>query len=132
MCGLRLSAAFLFQENLFSPKMQFKDIINQQEVKKKLTEMQQHNRLSHALLFLSNEGSGALPWLLHLPNTWFARRSVNRQPPGVNSQNHHYLVKLLPNLQYRIPNLKQILAEFAPVVLKRSNSFIRIFIFRIR
>ncbi|MBS1620410.1 MAG: hypothetical protein JSS80_02140 [Bacteroidetes bacterium] len=41
--------------------MQFKDIINQQEVKKKLTEMQQHNRLSHALLFLSNEGSGALP-----------------------------------------------------------------------
>lgn len=41
--------------------MQFKDIINQQEVKKKLTEMVQHNRLSHALLFLGKEGCGALP-----------------------------------------------------------------------
>ncbi len=41
--------------------MQFKDIIGQQAVKQHLTEMVELNRLSHALLFLGKEGSGALP-----------------------------------------------------------------------
>lgn len=41
--------------------MLFKDVIGQQEVKYQLVEMVQHNRLSHALLFLGKEGSGALP-----------------------------------------------------------------------
>lgn len=40
--------------------MQFSDIIGQQEVKKQLAELVQHNRLSHALLFLGKEGSGSL------------------------------------------------------------------------
>jgi DNA polymerase-3 subunit delta' len=41
--------------------MLFKDVIGQQEVKQQLVEMVQNNRLSHALLFLGKEGSGALP-----------------------------------------------------------------------
>jgi len=41
--------------------MQFKNIIGQAGVKEKLAEMVNHNRLSHALLFLGAEGSGALP-----------------------------------------------------------------------
>ncbi len=41
--------------------MLFKDVIGQEEVKKHLVEMVQHNRLSHALIFLGKEGSGALP-----------------------------------------------------------------------
>lgn len=40
--------------------MQFSDIIGQQPVKQQLAELIQHNRLSHALLFLGKEGSGAL------------------------------------------------------------------------
>ncbi|MBL7746245.1 MAG: hypothetical protein JNM19_02355 [Chitinophagaceae bacterium] len=40
--------------------MQFSDIIGQSEVKTQLVELVQHNRLSHALLFLGKEGSGAL------------------------------------------------------------------------
>lgn len=40
--------------------MQFSDIIGQAEVKQQLAELVQHNRLSHALLFLGKEGSGAL------------------------------------------------------------------------
>src|SRR5665811_1025557 len=40
--------------------MQFKDIIGQQTVKEQLVQMVQQNRLSHALLFLGKEGSGAL------------------------------------------------------------------------
>lgn len=41
--------------------MQLKKIIGQKETKKHLVDLEQHNRLSHALLFLGKEGSGALP-----------------------------------------------------------------------
>jgi DNA polymerase-3 subunit delta' len=41
--------------------MLFQDVIGQTEVKGHLQEMVQHNRISHALLFLGKEGSGALP-----------------------------------------------------------------------
>ncbi|GMV78617.1 MAG: DNA polymerase III subunit delta [Chitinophagaceae bacterium] len=44
--------------------MLFKDIIGNETVKQHLTEMVQQNRLSHALLFLGKEGSGALPLAL--------------------------------------------------------------------
>jgi DNA polymerase-3 subunit delta' len=44
--------------------MLFRNVIGQQEVKQHLIEMVQHNRLSHALLFLGKEGSGALPLAL--------------------------------------------------------------------
>src|SRR4029077_6828713 len=40
--------------------MQFKVIIGQNETKKQLVELIQHNRLSHALLFLGKEGNGSL------------------------------------------------------------------------
>ncbi|QES90591.1 DNA polymerase III subunit [Rhizosphaericola mali] len=40
--------------------MQFKDVIGQATVKQHLVELVQQNRLSHALLFLGKEGSGAL------------------------------------------------------------------------
>jgi DNA polymerase-3 subunit delta' len=44
--------------------MRFEDVIGQLGVKKKLQELIQHNRLSHALLFLGNEGVGGLPLAL--------------------------------------------------------------------
>lgn len=44
--------------------MLFKDVIGQNEVKQHLAEMVQSNRLSHALLFLGKQGSGALPLAL--------------------------------------------------------------------
>jgi len=40
--------------------MQFQSIIGQKETKEQLVQMVQHNRLSHALLFLGKEGGGAL------------------------------------------------------------------------
>lgn len=40
--------------------MQFKDVIGQHPIKEQLVQMVQQNRLSHALLFLGKEGSGAL------------------------------------------------------------------------
>lgn len=44
--------------------MLFKDVIGQLSVKQHLAEMVEQNRLSHALLFLGREGSGALPLAL--------------------------------------------------------------------
>lgn len=44
--------------------MQFYDVIGQQPIKDKLIQMVQQNRLSHALLFLGKEGTGALPLAL--------------------------------------------------------------------
>lgn len=41
--------------------MKFSDIIGQKQMKEQLKEMFLNNRLSHALLFLGKEGSGALP-----------------------------------------------------------------------
>ena len=40
--------------------MRFSDIIGQEEVKTQIRELVQHNRLSHALILLGKEGSGAL------------------------------------------------------------------------
>ena len=44
--------------------MLFRDIIGQQNIKQHLAEMVEQNRLSHALIFLGKEGSGALPLAL--------------------------------------------------------------------
>jgi len=44
--------------------LQFKEVIGQQDLKTQLTQLLQQNRLSHALLFLGREGSGALPMAL--------------------------------------------------------------------
>lgn len=44
--------------------MQFKDIVGQHAIKQHLIEMVEQNRLSHALLFLGKDGSGALPLAL--------------------------------------------------------------------
>jgi DNA polymerase-3 subunit delta' len=41
--------------------VKFNELIGQSEVKQHLVELVQYNRLSHALLFLGKEGSGALP-----------------------------------------------------------------------
>lgn len=59
--------------------MQFKDVIGQQEVKQHLAELVQHNRLSHALLFLGKEGSGALSVALSFVQ-YVVCEKVNRKP----------------------------------------------------
>lgn len=41
--------------------MQFKEVLGREQTKSHLRELVQHNRLSHALLFLGAGGSGALP-----------------------------------------------------------------------
>ena len=61
--------------------MQFKDVLGQEEVKEHLAEMVQHNRLSHALLFLGKEGSGALPLAIAFAQ-YIMCEKVAQQPAG--------------------------------------------------
>jgi DNA polymerase-3 subunit delta' len=60
----KLDRFFISQREFIFTLMQFKDIIGQPDVKHNLIELVQHNRLSHALLFLGKEGSGVLPMAL--------------------------------------------------------------------
>ena len=62
--------------------MHFKDIIGQKEVKQHLIELVEYNRLSHALLFLGKEGSGALPLAMAFAQYTVSLPPINVQQPG--------------------------------------------------
>lgn len=59
--------------------MQFKDVIGQSVVCEHLTDMVQNNRLSHALIFLGKEGSGALATALAFAQ-YIVCEKVNKRP----------------------------------------------------
>ena len=61
--------------------MQFKDIIGQDQVKQRLIEMYHQNRLSHALLFLGKEGSGALSTAMAFTQYICCDRVNGKMPP---------------------------------------------------
>ena len=63
--------------------MQFDKIIAQGQVKHKLNELVQKNRLSHALLFLGKEGSGALPLAIAFAQYVLCEK-VNSKSPDKN------------------------------------------------
>lgn len=62
--------------------MQFKDVIGQGGVKLHLAEMVQHNRLSHALLFLGKEGTGALPLAIAFAQYLVCQKVTQSNLPG--------------------------------------------------
>jgi DNA polymerase III subunit delta' len=64
--------------------MQFSHIIGQQHVIQQLQEMVDHNRLSHALLFIGKEGSGALPLALAF-SSYVVSQSEKNKPVAVNA-----------------------------------------------
>jgi DNA polymerase-3 subunit delta' len=63
--------------------MLFRDVIGQQDLKKNLLDMLAQNRLSHALLFLGNEGSGALPLALAFANYILLPKNSTPEPAGL-------------------------------------------------
>jgi len=65
--------------------MQFADIIGQKETKQQLAELVQHNRLSHALLFLGKEGSGSLSLAIAFAQ-YIVCEKVNGRQSTANSQ----------------------------------------------
>jgi DNA polymerase-3 subunit delta' len=83
--------------------MQFSKIINQQEVKQQLVELIQHNRLSHALLFLSKEGNGALSLALALAQ-YLTCEKANPKKQNPNSTASLFEGPTTPNSQPQILN----------------------------
>lgn len=65
--------------------MQFSNIIGQSATKQQLAELVQHNRLSHALLFLGKEGSGALPLAIAFAQ-YIVCEKVGSRKSGAGSQ----------------------------------------------
>ena len=63
--------------------MQFSKVIGQKDLKTQLTQLVQQNRLSHALLFLGKEGSGALSLARA-----FAQYTVCEKVNGKNTTDH--------------------------------------------
>jgi len=63
--------------------MQFHSITGQKETKAQLVQMIQHNRLSHALLFLGKEGSGALQLAMAF-SQYIVCEKVNGRPATDN------------------------------------------------
>ncbi len=76
---------FYRQKVYFRLLMQFSSIIGQQAVKQQLAELVQHNRLSHALLFLGKEGSGSLSLALSFAQ-YIVCEKVNSRQGAVGSQ----------------------------------------------
>jgi DNA polymerase-3 subunit delta' len=64
---------------IFAP-MQFAQVIGQNQVRDNLIEMVRQNRLSHALLFLGHEGSGALPMALAFAQYVVCERAKGNTP----------------------------------------------------
>ncbi|MBS1605352.1 MAG: hypothetical protein JST42_21995, partial [Bacteroidetes bacterium] len=61
--------------------MGFSKVIGQGQVKQNLVELVQQNRLSHALLFLGPEGSGALPLALAFAQYVVCEKVNGKQEP---------------------------------------------------
>jgi DNA polymerase-3 subunit delta' len=66
--------------------MQFQSIIGQTETKQHLVEMVQHNRLSHAMLFLGKEGSGSLQLAIALAQYLTCEKVNDRLPANQTIQ----------------------------------------------
>jgi len=63
--------------------LKFSEIIGQNETKRQLVELVQHNRLSHALLFLGKEGNGSLQLAIALAQYLTCEKANPRkQVPG--------------------------------------------------
>jgi DNA polymerase III subunit delta' len=64
--------------------MLFSEVIGQAETRDQLMQMVQQNRLSHALLFLGKEGSGALPLALAFSTYLIEQSELKNKKKGVS------------------------------------------------
>lgn len=108
--------------------MLFKQVIGQSAIKEQLVELVQHNRLSHALLFLGKEGFGALPLAIAFAQYLVCEKVSGRAGSKKRVPHRHYLVMRNNPLS----PFKPMLAEPVLRVSRQASSSIRIFIFHIQ
>lgn len=84
-------------------RMQFKELIGQQEVHQHLADMVQHNRLSHALIFLGKEGNGALGAALAFAQYVVCEAKTDSDSCGVCQSCSKAMQHVHPDIHYSYP-----------------------------
>jgi DNA polymerase-3 subunit delta' len=84
-------------------KMQFKEIIGQQDIKQQLIQTVQENRVSHAQLFLSCDGSGALPLAIAYAQYINCLEKSDTDSCGTCSSCRKYERYIHPDLHFSYP-----------------------------
>jgi len=84
-------------------KMQFKEIIGQQAIKQQLIQSVKENRVSHAQLFLSCDGSGALPLAIAYAQYINCLEKSDTDSCGTCSSCRKYERYIHPDLHFSYP-----------------------------
>jgi len=83
--------------------MQFKDIVGQEEIKRQLLQTVTENRVSHAQLFLSAEGTGALPLAIAYAQYINCLNKTDSDSCGLCSSCRKYERYIHPDLHFSYP-----------------------------
>ena len=104
--------------------MQFKDIIGQEQIKAQLVQTVAENRVSHAQLFLSSEGSGALPMAIAYAQYINCLDKLGDDSCGVCSSCRKYERYIHPDLHFSYPFFASKDARIAVDVLDEWRSML--------
>ena len=85
--------------------MQFKDVIGQEELKKRLVQSAQENRVSHAQLWLGNPGHGSLALALAYSQFLFCQNPQANDSCGVCSSCQKVQKLQHPDLHFSFPTI---------------------------
>jgi DNA polymerase-3 subunit delta' len=104
--------------------MQFKDIIGQEQIKAQLVQTVAENRVSHAQLFLSSEGSGALPMAIAYAQYINCLDKQGDDSCGICSSCRKYERYIHPDLHFSYPFFASKDARIAVDVLDEWRSML--------
>jgi DNA polymerase-3 subunit delta' len=104
--------------------MQFKDVIGQREVKQQLLREVQHDKISHAQLFLGNLGHGALPLVLSFAQYILCQNRTETDSCGICDSCRKASALQHPDLHFSFP-VVQTLGKTSDVFLAKWRDLIQ-------
>jgi DNA polymerase-3 subunit delta' len=102
--------------------MQFKEIVGQENIKRQLIQTVAENRVSHAQLFLSVEGSGALPLAIAYAQYLNCQNKLPSDSCGECSSCRKYEKYIHPDLHFSYPFFASSSVKVATDVLEEWRS----------
>jgi len=104
--------------------MQFKEIIGQEHIKEQLIQTVVENRVSHAQLFLSHEGSGALPLAIAYAQYLNCQQKLANDSCGECSSCRKYEKYIHPDLHFSYPFFASASVKIATDVLEEWRNML--------
>ncbi len=104
--------------------MQFKEIIGQEHIKEQLIQTVVENRVSHAQLFLSHEGSGALPLAIAYAQYLNCQEKLADDSCGICSSCRKYEKYIHPDLHFSYPFFASAAVKIATDVLEEWRNML--------